>query len=89
MFNFDVKSFRFKDQFDVLDFLRWHNEQKKYCYVRYKWEKMQCDGNFEINIVKTSIANKTCVMRIPYVETREVTVNDLIGTTIECINKPW
>lgn len=86
---FFTTSFSFKDEFDVLAFLRWHKKQKNGSYVRYKWKKMQYDGHFEINIIKVNITWGKCVMRIPYVETREVRAKDLIGTTIECISKPW
>ena len=82
-------SFRFVDEAEVVDFLRWHNKTKKTCFVRYYWNGMQKPAFDSINIVKTSIADKSCVMKIPYVETRIVTAKDLIGTTIDCVYKEW
>ena len=82
-------SFRFVDEAEVVDFLRWHNQTKKTCFVRYSWNGMKKPVFDSINIVKTSIADKSCVMKIPYVETRIVTAKDLIGTTIDCVYKEW
>ena len=43
-------SFRFADEAEVVDFLRWHNQTKKTCFVRYSWNKM-CKSVFDsINI---------------------------------------
>ncbi len=82
-------SFRFAAESDVVDFLRWHNQTKKTCFVRYSWNKM-CRSVFDsINIVKTNITEKNCVMKIPYVETRVVTAKDLIGETINCCYNEW
>ena len=44
-------SFRFTSESKVVDFLRWHNQTKKKCFVRYYWNGMQKPAFDIINIV--------------------------------------